>query len=469
MHSYQDWRDGFKSQENELTLDSLDIQGQVPRWLNGAFISTGPGNFNMQGKHATHWFDGYAMLKGFYIKEEKVSFRNRLLLSDTYLHDELISQPHKLASFNHPQKDYILNRIEELKNNEYYYDNGNVNVCQLGDSGVAMTEVPSKVTFDLNTLDTIGHLDFDSGFGSHTELAHPTFDPISKELVNVACIYGEKTEYIIYRFDEHNHSKIECARYRSDLPFYLHSFCITEHYFILLQTPLLLDLSDPDAPFEEMLVYQENTPTQFIVIDRNTRKASSYPTDPFVCFHQANAFEKENRLILDLCCYQAKEGYDSLNFSNIYTKKAEAPTYLTRYDLELESGSVTTEKMCALSCDFPRLNTRQFSGRQYQYNYLARIDVKEGKSDFINGLIKINMDNKKVKIWEKNACYCSEPIFVAKPDAQNEDEGVVLSVVFNALDNISFLLILDAQRFEPIAQANLPTFMPFGLHGDWFG
>jgi beta,beta-carotene 9',10'-dioxygenase len=45
---------------------------------------------------------------------------------------------------------------------------------------------------------------------------------------------------------------------------------------------------------------------------------------------------------------------------------------------------------------------------------------------------------------------------------------VILSVVLDAAQGISFLLVLDAESFEEVARAEVPIVMPFGFHGQYF-
>jgi carotenoid cleavage dioxygenase-like enzyme len=59
-------------------------------------------------------------------------------------------------------------------------------------------------------------------------------------------------------------------------------------------------------------------------------------------------------------------------------------------------------------------------------------------------------------------------VFVAGPTAAAEDDGVVLSLVLDANNDNSFLLVLDAGSFEEVARAEVPHRIPFGLHGQFF-
>jgi beta,beta-carotene 9',10'-dioxygenase len=58
-------------------------------------------------------------------------------------------------------------------------------------------------------------------------------------------------------------------------------------------------------------------------------------------------------------------------------------------------------------------------------------------------------------------------VFVEQSGAEQEDRGVVLSVVLDTRKAISFLLILDAATFQEVARAETPHHIPFGFHGSY--
>ena len=56
-----------------------------------------------------------------------------------------------------------------------------------------------------------------------------------------------------------------------------------------------------------------------------------------------------------------------------------------------------------------------------------------------------------------------------RPHARDEDDGWVLSYVYDAERNASDVVILDAKDFAgpPVAIVSLPARVPFGFHGNW--
>jgi beta,beta-carotene 9',10'-dioxygenase len=69
--------------------------------------------------------------------------------------------------------------------------------------------------------------------------------------------------------------------------------------------------------------------------------------------------------------------------------------------------------------------------------------------------------------WSEQGCFPGEPVFVAAPDADGEDEGVLLSIVLDGHKGNSFLLVLDARSLDELARAEVPHHIPFGFHGQF--
>src|SRR5215467_918735 len=63
-------------------------------------------------------------------------------------------------------------------------------------------------------------------------------------------------------------------------------------------------------------------------------------------------------------------------------------------------------------------------------------------------LVKVDIRERRSKVWFENDCYPGEPVFVPRPDGIAEDDGIILSVVLDSKKGNSFLRILDAKSFE---------------------
>jgi carotenoid cleavage dioxygenase len=69
----------------------------------------------------------------------------------------------------------------------------------------------------------------------------------------------------------------------------------------------------------------------------------------------------------------------------------------------------------------------------------------------------------------KNGRAGGEPVFVPAAGAIAEDDGYLLTYVYDPADNLSELIIMEASNMEqePVARIHLPTRVPAGFHGSW--
>ena len=75
---------GFTSQDQEVTVDSLPVSGDVPAWLTGALVRVTPALLEVGDRRLDHWFDGLAMLNRFGFADGRVSYGSRFIESRAY-------------------------------------------------------------------------------------------------------------------------------------------------------------------------------------------------------------------------------------------------------------------------------------------------------------------------------------------------------------------------------------------------
>lgn len=65
--------------------------------------------------------------------------------------------------------------------------------------------------------------------------------------------------------------------------------------------------------------------------------------------------------------------------------------------------------------------------------------------------------------------YPSEPVFVRLNDAHAEDDGYLLSLVYDARADQSSVVVLNAHAPDagPVAEVWFDHHIPFTLHGNW--
>jgi beta,beta-carotene 9',10'-dioxygenase len=238
---------------------------------------------------------------------------------------------------------------------------------------------------------------------------------------------------------------------------------------VLFDQPLVVNplrLARGNRPFIENYEWKPERGSRFLVIDRETGKLrASVEAEPFFTFHQVNAFEEDGELVVDLVAFDDPSIIDALYLDNLRGERRPGPvSTLRRYRLPLDGGPARRETLFdEAPIELPRIAYRSRNGRPYRYAYCA---AQRGE-DFLDSLVKIDLHDRSARYWNEDGCYAGEPVFVAAPDPETEDDGVILSVVLDAAADRSFLIVLDARDFRELARAEAPQRVPLGFHGDF--
>lgn len=460
-----DYTLGFQSLDEETAVEAVPLAGSVPQWLTGALVRVTPAKFEVGGRRVDHWFDGLAMLNRFGFRDGAVSYRSRYLRSDAYA---AAQEGRVLGGFGTDPCRSIFKRVQTAFSPEST-DNPNVNLAQIGDRYIAMTETPMPVEFDVDSLETLGHLDYTDELEAHVTTAHPHHDAERNELVNYIARFSRVSEYLLYGLAAGNSKRRVIARLPVQRPAYMHAFGMSGRHLVLSEYPLRVNpikMLVTDRPFIENYEWKPDEPAVFQVIDRETGALrGSYETEAFFCFHHVNAFERDGgrELVIDLIAYADPSVIETLYLGEHGPRGGLPDTELRRYRIDLAGGGVSWEKLTEGSLELPRIDYGRRNTRDYSYAYFTGASG----DDWIDQLIKVDVTDGSRSVWSEPGCYTGEPIFVREPGAQAEDAGVVLSVVLDAVAGRSFLLVLDAESFEELARAEAPHHIPYGFHGQY--
>jgi beta,beta-carotene 9',10'-dioxygenase len=368
-----------------------------------------------------------------------------------------------------------------------------VNVTRIGEKFIAMTETPIALEFDPDTLSAVGVFDPRVGVAGHITTAHPHYDYARKEGLNFITRVSRKSSYRVYRIPSGGAGKPELVgsiptgtaadfsnRVASNVspgvplgePAYMHSFGMTENYVVLAEYPFLLQLRKlllGGNPFIESFEWKPERGTRFIVMDKRTGKTlNTLRTEPFFAFHHVNAFERENEVIVDIIAYDDASIIRSLYLDVLRGKSPGQPSFgkLRRYRLPTRADeSPSMEVLSDEHLELPRINYRSFNAKEYRFVYAVGTAHSYAVA---TSLVKVDLQDRTSRKWAEDGCFPGEAVFLARPNATSEDNGIALSVVLDSRSQNSFLLILDSGSFEEIARARVPHHIPFGFHGNFF-
>jgi beta,beta-carotene 9',10'-dioxygenase len=460
-----DHRLGFEDLDQEVTLDSVPVQGTVPDWLTGTLVRTTPAQWESPHHTFPHWFDGLAMLNKFAFGGGSVSYANRFLNTRARRAAQEGGEMPYVDFASDPCRS-LFGRVMALWKGDYT-DNCNVNVTRLGREWIAMTETPLPMAFDADTLDTLGVAYKPPG--DHVT-AHPHHDRERGELVAYATRFGPRSTYRIYAQRDRETQRV-IAKKSVRRPAYMHSFPITERYALLTEQPLV---SNPvefllrGEPFIDNFRWKPEQGTRFQVWDRHSGDfTGTFETEPFFCFHHANAFERQGEVVVDLCAFEDASIIHELDMDHLRAGGELAPPLLRRFRIDTATGRVAAEgPLVPEPLELPRIDYGRRNGRPYRYVYgTTTTGTDAARVTWPDGIVKADTERGESSVWQSAGCWPGEPVFVADPSTEQEDAGVVLSVVLDSDRGHSFLLVLDARTLDERARAEVPHHIPFGFHG----
>jgi beta,beta-carotene 9',10'-dioxygenase len=457
---------GFTTLTSETRVDALPFRGVVPDWLKGTLVRTGPARFEVGERTYNHWFDGLAMLHAFAFGGGRVSYANRYLHSRAYQEamangkisrGEYATDPcrtlfQRVASWFSPQTG----------------DNGVVNVAQLADAIVALTETRLPVRFDPHTLATLGGAEYDRHIQGPISTAHPHFDRTLNRHYNYVLDFGRRSTYRFFAIDGRTGRQSPVGAIRVEHPAYVHSFGMTERYLILTEVPLVVNplrFKFSSKPFIRNYEWKPDLGTRFHVMEKASgRVVRMGRMGPFFAFHHVNAFEDGDEVVADIVTQPDSGVIDQLYLDRL--RSTEPVTFtgrLTRFRIGRQ-GRLAGEQLSDTRLELPRFDYGRRAGQGYRYVYGVGNTVS---GDFLDSLVKLDLERHANSSWYEEGCYPGEPIFVERPAAAQEDDGAILSVVLDTRTGASFLIILDAATLQEVARAEAPHHIPFGFHGSY--
>ena len=479
MKTSYNFAKGFNSLNKEYTETTIGNTDRLPKWLRGSLLKVGPAQFKIGKTDVKHWFDGLAMLYKFEITDTEILFSNSFIKSSQYhahqngkmLHDEFATKA-PLGIF-----DKIKNLVGMMLGKEVLDPNCNVNIAKINDKFIAMTEVNNHISFNPTTLTTISKTRYTDNIKGQMTTAHPVYDSATGELFNLLIeIAPRQIKYKIYKIktkDTNNSSILreQIAEFSKPYLFYSHSFFLTSKYIILYAGPIETSATKLlTHSFNEALQYNKDCKSEFIIIDRESGDIKYIPVAPFIFLHGINSYEtEEQQLVIDLITYEnlADNPYNKLYLEKLAQNRIDILTEIKRYTLDLEQMIATPQLITDTTIEFPYIN-RKYHNQAYNYVWGVYRD-KSCPNDFLNGLIKqnINLANE-IKVWHEAELYPSEPIFIKNPTSNNEDDGIIMTNVYDANRHLSILLFLNASDMTEIARFDLPCHIPFTLHGNFY-
>ncbi|BAT78346.1 hypothetical protein LR48_Vigan561s001300 [Vigna angularis] len=465
----------------------LQVEGHIPPWLNGTYLRNGPGMWHIGDYDFRHLFDGYATVVKLRLQEGRLFAGHRQLESEAYraakknqkiCYREFSEVP-KAANFL-----AYVGELASLFSGASLTDNANTGVVKLGDGRVVcLTETQKgSIVIDPETLETVGKFEYSDSLGGLIHSAHPVVT--DKEFVTLLPDLV-RAGYLVVRMEPGTNERRVIGRVNcrgGSSPGWVHSFPVTEHYVVVPEMPLRYCaqnlLKAEPTPLYKFEWHPQSKAFMHVMCKTSGNIVASVEVPLFVTFHFINAYEEEDEdgrvtaIIADCCEHNSDPTIlDRLRLQNLRSFNGEdvlPDARVGRFRIPLD-GSPYGELDAALDpnehgkgMDMCSINPNNL-GKKYRYAYACGA---QRPCNFPNTLTKLDLELKKATNWHEEGAVPSEPFFVARPGATEEDDGVVISIV-SEKNGEGYALLLDGSTFEEIARAKFPYGLPYGLHGCW--
>jgi beta,beta-carotene 9',10'-dioxygenase len=442
----------------------VQVSGTLPDWLKGQLMRTAPAEFARNGFQSEHWFDGHGLIYAFDFGQG-VHFRQQLLATDVLADNDRGRST--IASFGTDMQRSFLRRL--FAPVPQVSDNANVNIVPWQGQWLAMTESPHQHVVDKDSLRSRGHYQYQDRLPKGLAMsAHPHYEAASKSLVNIGTQFGPKNE--LYFFRQHKDQKRR--ELEGKLPLarapYLHAFGLTPRHTLLIDHPLRVNaarLLFSDKGFIRHFSWQPEQGTKLWKLDRQSGKFTSFECDPLFCFHTVNAFEDGVDTVFDFLAYDDARIIDALYVDALAEKLPDVTPKLVRARLSPGKSHAQIERLADVGFEFPQIAYRRRHGQRHRFVWGTALASRD--SAWRAEVVKVDSESGETRKFDGGAITYGEPVFVARPGAEDEDDGVLLVVGSYPDEERSCLAVLDARTLEPRARCEIGLSIPFGFHGNY--
>jgi carotenoid cleavage dioxygenase len=422
---------------DELTAADLPVTGRLPQELQGRYLRNGPNPALAPEPSSYHWFTGDGMVHGIRLRDGKAEwYRNRWVRSANVA-AALGEQPRPGPV--HAGMDFA----------------ANTNVIGHAGRTFAIVEAGARPYELTSELETVGPCDLDGTLpGGYT--AHPKRDPETGELHAVSYFWGwgNKVQYSVIGVNGRVNKLVDIEVGGAVS---VHDMSLTERYAVIYDLPVVFDLDAAAAGASFPYRWDPGYHARVGLLPRagNADDVRWFDVEPCYVFHPLNAYDDGDQVVLDVVRHPRM-------FATHLLGPDEGASTLDRWTIDVEAGKVREERLDDRAQELPRVDERRV-GRRHRFGYSMTL------SDGPNGLVKHDFDKGTSEERTAQTAYAGEAVFVPSGRDAAEDEGWIMSIVYDADRDASDLVVLNAQDFtgDPQAVVHLPARVPFGFHGNW--
>jgi len=445
VHRFHDW-------------EPLRVEGEIPDGLRGSLVRAGPGLMERFGQRLLHSFEADGALICLRLTGDgRASGAVRVVESPGYRAEEAAGKPlfGSAAPWWRRFTNGLRQRIKET---------GNTSLLSWQGRTFALMEGGRPIEVDPTSLHSLSVSDL-GGVVGQAFSAHPHRLDARGVTYNFGQRHGPKPALEIYALPDQGPGRRlgEVA-----IPFntMVHDFAVTDRYFVFVLSALKLNIGKALLAPKDMVSLMDWYPegAAIVLVPQDNLDAPIHiPIAPRFVFHLVNAYERGDEVVVDFIQYTDLSVMTALSRND-----ADADPSPPRFQRLVVAPSSQTlrsdEQVWDHTCEFPVMPASSV-GTPY-----SSVWMNCGGENKSMGLVRFNVDNQSTDSWMPGpGILPSEGVFAPDPEAKRDDQGWLISLVYDGWAGGSYWAILDSEQLAngPVAKIWMDQPLPQTFHGTW--
>lgn len=487
----QPWKGGLEPAQD--FQEEVCVQGGLPDGLAGTLFMAGPGRIRLADEKHAHWFDGDGSVAAVSLEPSRANPDAAPPSFTAKLTHRFVRNPRFQAQARAGEEAGFAARgvwtqaRGGVLGNMFRDPTDAHNTAILNQAGrlLVLWEGGHPKEIDPATLQTLDTRPLSLPAAS-TFSAHPKRDPATGALYNHgAQLSARGTELEVMRVEGEEVVQSVTHHLGQDL-ILIHDSALTENFLVYLLSPwycpwsaswrIPTGLSSVGGLFQ----WRPNAGTRCLLVRKTDFSiARDMMLPPLNFIHIANAYESDNKVHILLAQYRNPDrSVLEAKFADMYSASfgPEDTADLVLWTVDPLSTQAATQRPMmpadsgALGLEFPHVADMSL-GRNARYVFAAgRQEKVPGRPGWFDALQKLDTHRGSVQVHRlPEGHFTNEPVLVLRPGASAEDDGFLVTLVYNSAKHSSYFLALDAARLDapPVVIAEFTRHVPFRLHGEF--
>jgi carotenoid cleavage dioxygenase-like enzyme len=464
---------GFNApQRIEAEVFDLEVQGAVPRELDGTFYRCGPDPCFPPRLGDDININGDGMVMSFRFANGHVDFRSRYVRTEKF-RLERAQRRALFGAYRNPYTDEpsVAGRDRTTANTNVVYHAGRL---------FALKEDGLPHELDPDTLETRGRFDYGGRMSSLTATAHPKTDPETGEMISHGYeARGLATREIALQVVSRRGELEREDFFRAPYVSMMHDWAVTSRHLVF---PLMPTTADAERMRRggPHWVFEPGLDAQIGIMPRaaDTAALRWFRAPPCGLGHIVNAFSDGERVHVDLFVSERNQFPFIANADGSAFDREKSTPRLTRwtFDLARPGDGFESRRLHADFMEMPAIDPR-YQMHPYRHAFCTIVDAARplDAAGTIgvgwNTLAHLDLAHGTIeRYYVGEHTTCQEPCFAPRAADAPEGEGFILSQLTRFDGHLrTEIAVLDAQRIAagPLATLKVPFRLRAAVHGNW--